>query len=303
MKVLASSVIRSTFRGDAHGGLYIVDTDKGTSEQVVNWDYEDIRWDLSLGGDRGLRGLIFHNDKLFAAGARNLFVFNKDFKLIETITHPQLDGTHELAIEDYRIYNIANCYDAILVYDLITKQWIKGFQHIKGRWPERFDPNTEEIPRADTMHLDTVVVRNGWVWYAGSTTDYLYGYHLWSGVDTDPIKLYHKNTHNARFWKDGIVFNRSLESDTTFQTMDGELVQRWPTPRLPKDEMTNVGIPHDHARSEYTRGIVLGEDSVCVGSSPACVHEFVLGKDEPVSTVRISHDIRNSICGMTKYEW
>jgi hypothetical protein len=302
MKVLASSVIRSTHRGDSHGGLYVVDTDKRTFEQVVDWDFEDIRWDLSLGGDRGLRGLIFHGDHLYAAGARHLFVFNRDFQLVDQHTHRYLDGTHELAIDGDHLYNIANCYDTIMAFNLKTKLWDFGFQHIKGRYIEKFDPDTDTIPPADTLHLDSVSVKDGWIYYAGSTTEHLYGYHYFSGT-LKSIQLYHKNTHNAQFWRGGIVFNRSLESDTCFQIADGtKLVQHWPTPRVDRAKLTNAGLPADHARAEYTRGMVLGEDSICIGTSPACIHEFEVGRTEPISTVRLTLDVRNSICGMTRYE-
>jgi hypothetical protein len=302
MKVLASSVIRSTHRGDSHGGLYIVDTDRGTYEQVLSWDYEKIRWE-GKGGDRGLRGLIFHKDRLFAAGANELFEFNKDFELIDQHTHPLLDGTHELAIHNDCIYNISNCYDAILCFDLASKQWTTGFQHIKTRMPIVFNLyDNPPIPRVDTLHLDSVTIRDDWLYYAGSTTEHLYGIHIITGMSAEPILLYHKNTHNAQFWKDGIVFNRSLESDTCYQ-VGNNLVRHWPTPKCDRSLITNAGLPADHARAEYTRGMVVGEHSLCIGTSPACIHEFILSREAPISTVRLTHDIRNSICGMTKYEW
>jgi hypothetical protein len=303
VKVLASSVIRSTHRGDSHGGLYVIDTDLRTYEQVLDWDYPKIRWE-GKGGDRGLRGLIFHEGLLYAAGANELFVFNRDFELIDQYTHHLLDGTHELAIHDNKIFNISNCYDAILIFDLKTKQWVSGFQHIKGRHIQWFDPNLHMIQRVDTLHLDTVSVVEyqpgfTWIFYAGSTTEYLYG--VTTGRKEMALPLVFKNTHNAQFWKNGIVFNRSLESDTCYQVGE-ELRQHWPTPRCHTDNFTHVES-NDHARAEYTRGMVLGEDSIVIGTSPACVHEFVLGETEPVSSVRLTYDIRNSICGMTRYEW
>jgi len=301
MKVLASSVIRSTHRGDSHGGLYIVDTDNQTYEQVLDWDYEGIRWEGG-GGDRGLRGLIFHNNLLYAAGSNEIFVFNKDFQLIDQYTHPLLDGTHELTIDNDVIYNISNCYDSILAFDIKSREWIWGVQHIKHRMPQCFDIRGTNLQRADTLHLDSISVKNGWLYYAGSTTEHLYGIHPVTNITMEPTLLYHKNTHNAQFWKDGIVFNRSLESDTCYQ-VGNELIQHWPTPLCDRSLLTNAGLTADHARAEYTRGMVLGENSICVGSSPACVHEFVLGRKEPISTTRLTYDIRNSICGMTRYPW
>jgi hypothetical protein len=298
MKVLASSVIRSTTRGDSHGGLYVVDLEKKTSEQVLDWNYEKIRWE-GKGGDRGLRGLIFHDGLLYAAGANELFVF-KDFVLVDQFTNVNLDGTHELAIYQDRIYNISNCFDAILVFDLRTKRWVNCIQHVKGDVPRFYDPNVHLLRHSDTMHLDSIRVIEGWIWYAGSTTEHLYGVNEETGKLV-AIKLVHPNTHNAQFWKNGIVFNRSLEGDTTYQVGD-RIAQKWPTPRRDRSTMTNANIPNDHARSEYTRGMVVAEDSIVVGTSPATIHQFVLGRTEPVASVQITNDMRNSICGMTKYE-
>ena len=56
-KVICTSVIRSSHRGEAHGGCYIVDIKTEKVTQVLDWHEKTINWEG--GGDRGLRGIAF----------------------------------------------------------------------------------------------------------------------------------------------------------------------------------------------------------------------------------------------------
>jgi hypothetical protein len=297
--VIASSVIRSTRRGESHGGLYVVDFNDGSIEQKLDWNYPNIRWD-SGGGDRGLRGIIFHNDLLYTAGATSLFVFNKQFELVEQYTCPTYDGSHELFLYNNKIYSISNQYDAILIFDLDKKDWTLGYQHIIGRKPIMFDPYNTDLQRSDSLHLDSITVKNDIMYYAGSTTKYLYALNI-NTLELIAYYLVHPNTHNAQLWKDGIIFNRSMESDTTYQIED-KIAYKWHTPMMLKDKVTHIDFS-DYARTEYTRGMVVYEDFICIGTSPATVHMLSLKSVEPQKSATISTDIRNSICGMSHYPW
>lgn len=299
MRVICSSVIRSVNKiGASHGGLYVIDYEKETVEQVLDWNYPYIRWD-SGGGDRGLRGMIFYGDYLYTSGATHIYVFNKKFELVDKYEHPCFDGTHEMCLINDNLIVISNCFDAILSFNLTNKKWNGGFQHVLGKNPIVFKAD-EDIQHSDTLHLDTVSFKDGFIWYAGSTTEYLYGFNPFT-QETKQIKLYYPNTHNAQFWKDGIVFNRSLESDTCYQVGD-QLIYRWPTPKINRDLLRNQ-IVGDHARTEYTRGMAIDGDMIAIGTSPATVHFFNLTSSEPQKSFIITTDIRNSICGMQLYPW
>ncbi len=43
--VLASSVIRSTHRGDSHGGVYRVNLETEKITQILDWNNPDINWE------------------------------------------------------------------------------------------------------------------------------------------------------------------------------------------------------------------------------------------------------------------
>ncbi len=301
MKVIASSVIRSAVKGQSHGGLYVIDTDKQIIKQVLDWTYPYIRWDLedNGGGDRGMRGIIFYKDHLYTAGSMYVYKFNKKFELVNKFDHQYFNGTHEMWRVDNILYTIANSFDAIWLFDLDKEKWLGGFYHTLEKSPVLFDVN-DEIPYGDTMHLDAISVFNDTIWYAGSTTEHLYGFNL-NTFEQKKIKLYHKNTHNARFWKQGIIYNRAIESETCYQIED-ELIQRWSTPKMDNSIIINK-VPGDHARIGYTRGMAIEIDTVAVGTSPASVHFFDLNSTEPIFSAILSTDIRNSVCGLSLYPW
>lgn len=316
-KILVSSVVRATNKGDCHGGLYIVDMEKGTSEQVLDWNYPHISWD-SGGGDRGLRGLQFYEGELYAAGSRALFVFDKNYELVRQYRTNMLVGTHETFLSNDLLFCIANVYDSILVFNLKEKVWGLGAQHILNGPVVLIDPESPQVPEfdergqimvdendpemakwsmveeSDTMHLDSVSVYNDWMFYAGSTTENLYALNLNTNQCIQQ-RLVHPDTHNAQPWRDGIVFNRSIESETCYQE-EGKLVKTWKTPAHP-NQITNFSHS-DHARVGYTRGMVLTKDYVIVGTSPASVHMFSTDSESPVQSVHLSDDVRNSVCCM-----
>ena len=320
-KILVSSVIRSTNRGDSHGGLYVIDLEQGSYEQVLDWKYDHINWD-SGGGDRGLRGLAFYKGELYAAGARAIFVFNKDYELVRQYRHNLLGGTHEICIYNDVLFSISNEYDVIMTFDLRDRQWKYGFKttlnepvgifDTESPMVPRFDENQNMVmdkndptqpewtmlPEEDTMHLDSVSLHDDWMFYSGSEAEHLYALNIQT-LQHLAQKLYFPMTHNAQPWKDGIVFNRSVESDTSYQ-VNNDLIRHWKTPAFP-NPIENFSLD-DHARVGYTRGMVLTQDHVIVGTSPASVHVYSLDSDLPIRSVYLSSDVRNSVCGMCAIE-
>ena len=76
--LLASSVIRGSRLGESHGGLYRVDLERGTAELKLDWN--DTGIDISgRGGDRGLRGIAFHGERILVAANAELLVLDQDF--------------------------------------------------------------------------------------------------------------------------------------------------------------------------------------------------------------------------------
>lgn len=67
-KLLVTSVVRGSSQGDSHGGLYLVDLEKQSFEQVFDWNTCDINFE-GRGADRGLRGMAFHNERIYVAAS------------------------------------------------------------------------------------------------------------------------------------------------------------------------------------------------------------------------------------------
>ena len=82
----------------------------------------------------------------------------------------------------------------------------------------------------------------------------------------------------------------------------GEIVLKWITTKYPVNTLIYTHLPLDHAVQGYTRGMVLYDQYVITGSSPATINAFDFS-GQIVKSVQLSNDIRNSICGMVLYEW
>ncbi|MGH2540509.1 MAG: hypothetical protein ACRDGK_08310, partial [Actinomycetota bacterium] len=87
--VVLSSVVRSSHRGESHGGVYLVDLEHETIRRTVDWNAVDIDWE-GRGGDRGLRGIAFHGDRVLLAASDEVFVYDRGFEPVGSFTSPYL---------------------------------------------------------------------------------------------------------------------------------------------------------------------------------------------------------------------
>src|SRR6185369_1289622 len=96
-KLIASSVIRGAQLGESHGGLYLVDLERRCFELKLDWNRTDI--DVSgRGGDRGLRGIAFHDGQILVAANSELLILDQDFAVIDSFTNPFLSHCHEISV-------------------------------------------------------------------------------------------------------------------------------------------------------------------------------------------------------------
>ena len=85
-KLVTTSVVRGSEKGQSHGGLYIVDFAEGKVEQRLDWNTSEIDF-TGRGWDRGLRGIEFNSDQVFVAASDELFCYTPDFKLEASYTN------------------------------------------------------------------------------------------------------------------------------------------------------------------------------------------------------------------------
>lgn len=112
--IICSSVIRSTKRGDSHGGIYLIDLEKDIVKQVIDWNDELIDWD-GRGGERGLRGIAFYEDMIIIAASNKILFFDQNFKMIKYFSNKYLKSCHERYIKDKFLYLSSTGFDSILI--------------------------------------------------------------------------------------------------------------------------------------------------------------------------------------------
>ena len=298
-KILCSSVIRTSQIGDSHGGIFYIDCETKESKLLLDWNTPDINWE-GRGGDRGIRGMTFYNDLLYAMAGNALFVFNKKMQLINLFTNKYLFGSHELTLHEDKLYIISNSFDSILIFDLRKEKWLLSW-NVKEQCA--FDPNISNslFNFRDSIHLDSITIQNNKMYYCGSQIDKL----MCLDLATEKFSIIENNlkhTHNAQLYKEGIIYNLAFQSKTVYRK-DNEIIQEWITPRYKKEDMTHLDIQEDTAVQGYTRGMLLKDDYVIVGNSPATINIFVLGDSKPIRSIQLTNDIRNSICGITECKW
>jgi hypothetical protein len=147
-----------------------------------------------------------------------------------------------------------------------------------------------------------VYANDDFMWYCGAFTDGLWRLDLNSG-QTIKIQLQSKDTHNARPYRGGYLYNLCPQSRTVFEC-GGKILRSWETPLYDLSQLTYTNLSRDHAVQGYTRGMVTYGDFIITGTSPATVNVFHLEKNgPPIKSIQLANDMRNSICGMVLYEW
>ena len=215
-KIICSSVVRTSKPGDSHGGIFLVDLEKGTHKEVFNWANRQISWE-GRGGDRGLRGICFYEQYVICAASNELMFFNHDFEIVERYSNPYLKSCHEIFIEGKTMYLSSTGFDAILTFDLESKTFRDGYCFRK-RWPKNsfwrairkhrllpviwryvfytFSCNGTKGPSAkDTTHINNVFARNGRIYFSGTEVNSLFEIGLNKKVKS--FRNIHKGTHNV----------------------------------------------------------------------------------------------------------
>ncbi len=306
-KVLMTDVIRSTQQGDSHGGAYLIDLESGSFEQVLDWNRIEIDWE-GRGMGRGLRGICFVGDEVYIAASDELFVFDRDMNMVRSHRCDFLHHCHEISYDGERfIYLTSTSYDSVLRFDVITGEfdrawWFGGSK--SGMVARAYDPMGKDgPPKADTLHLNQVIVVDGVVYVSALRLGV-----LWT-VDTATaaVGMYAKvpsMTHNCQPIDGGLILMNSTGEDcVVIADRRGKVMKRFDYPRYEESAMSHVGIGEDHARQGFGRGLCFdrswGERGLVVaGSSPGTVSGFDVASGEMVASVNVSMDIRNAPHGL-----
>lgn len=308
--IVCSSVIRSVHQGESHGGVYVVDLERGSSEQVLDWTEADIDWE-GRGGDRGLRGIAFHDGLVYLAASDEVFVYDRSFRRQGSFRNPYLHLCHEIHVDGDRLYLTSTGFDSVLEYDLIAHRFVRGITVRYSRaWKFRrtlnlrprpslstFDPNRGGGPSpGDTSHVNSVTTRDGALFVCGTKLATVLR------IDGEELSRHARvpyGTHNARPYRDGVLFNHTRSDRIAFARRDGSIVASLPHPSYPAERLEHADLPSDLARPYFGRGLAVTDDGRVIGGcSPATISAYTLEPPATVATVNITMDVRNAIHGL-----
>ncbi len=316
-KLLVSSVIRATDKGESHGGAYVVDLATGAVEQKLDWSDQSIDW-AGRGGDRGLRGIAIHDGLVYMAASDEIFVFDAAFQRRASFRNVYLKHCHEICIDGQRLHATATGFDAVLTLDLLTGEWVDGYslrfaqmggrrlmpRRIRRRFSRpqqpiirRFDPTRADGPNpGDTTHINSVTASRGSLHVSGRAMARLVR------IDGGKAKTFAHipyGTHNARPFRDGVILNHTDTDSVAYVDLEGNVQRSWPVVTYDTGTLGHSDLSADLARQGFGRGLaVIDDDTFVAGSSPATVTLYRFDNQQPVSHVTLTNDMRNAIHGL-----
>ena len=296
--LVATSVVRGSRQGESHGGVYLIDLEEKRVAQAIDWNTTGIDWQ-GRGWDRGMRGIAFDGDRVFIAASDELFVYTPEFELIGSYRSPYLKHCHEISSYGRRIYITSTGYDSILGFDLDKMEFCWGLyitrfeDEFRGR---PFHPGGTDGPSpSNQLHLNNVVCTDRGMFISGLRTGGLVAY---TGSAIRPYVSLPAGTHNARPYKDGVLFNDTESDAVRFVSRDKQRI--FTVPRYPEEALTHTDFDDSRiARQAFGRGLCVVEDTlVAAGSSPSTVTLHDLDSMQTTLSINLTLDVRNAIHGL-----
>jgi len=297
-RLLVSSVVRGSQQGDSHGGLYLLDMDRGASEQVLDWNASGISWD-GRGADRGLRGIAIVEQEIFIAASDELFVYDQRFRPVTSYRNPYLGHCHEISAHRGKLYVTSTGFDALLRMDLATRQFDLGLKLSQdaGAYNVRaFDPSQAgQAAASNALHINSVHADSTGVFFSGRNVPALVQI---TRNAIGPVASLPRGTHNARPLRGGVLFN-DTDSDAVVWAAPGRRIAIL-VPRYDPALLTHANLDETHiARQAFGRGLtILSDNLIAAGSSPTTVSIHDLAAGHRVTSLNLSMDVRNAAHGL-----
>jgi hypothetical protein len=299
-RLLVSSVVRGSRQGDSHGGLYLVDMASGGFEQVLDWNTCDINWE-GRGADRGLRGIAFHGDRILVAASDELFQLDREFRITASWRNPYLKHCHEICIFDRHLYVTSTGFDSLLRFDLATQRFDSGihiFPNGTALGARVFDPQAVGGPAPGiTLHINNVHVDPSGIHFSGRQLNALVRL---SSKGLTAIARLPQGTHNARPFRDGVLFNNTEADTLDYVTTLRHIaipVPRHDSTSLSNTQMDETGL----ARQAFGRGLcILDETHAAAGSSPTTIAIYDLAGQYITHQLTLTRDVRNAAHGLAR---
>lgn len=304
--LIATSVVRGAEQGDSHGGIYLVDFAAQSVNQVVDWDTSEIDFQ-GRGWDRGLRGIAFHGDEIYIAASDELFVYDTEFNIKRSFRSTYLKHCHEIFQLNNHLYLTSTGHDSILAFDL-EKQAFFWAIHLAagedGPVGTAYDPQGINGPGGangpqaqNLLHLNSVFADRHGIFASGLGTGGIL--HIGNkNVVTMAVEM-PQGMHNARPFRDGVLFNDTSSDVVRYVGRDGGEVV-FPVPVYDPSELEHAELADGQlARQGFGRGLcVINDRLIAAGSSPSTVTLYDMESESVIARVNFSMDVRNAIHGL-----
>ena len=301
VKLVTSSVVRGSQQGESHGGVYLIDIEKQSVEQKIDWNAADIDWQ-GRGWDRGLRGIAFDGHRVYIAASDELFAYTPDFKLIESWRNPFLKHCHEIAVYERKLFMTSTGFDTVLAFNLDQYEfdWAMHIGSSDYRFqPRLFDPRSEEGPlMLNKLHINNIHCSKAGMYISGLRSGGMLHYN---GKAINMAVELPTGTHNAQPFRDGVIFNDS-QADVLRYTGrgEGEEDRAMAVPKVDASKLKHKEADDgETARPGFARGLcVLSDRIVAGGASPSSITVYDLAANQQLVSVNLTMDVRNAIHGL-----
>jgi hypothetical protein len=304
-KLIATSVVRGSRRGESHGGVYTVDFENQEVVQLVDWNTSQIDFE-GRGGDRGLRGIAFCDDDILIAASDELFHYDRSFKIRTSSTNLYLKHCHEICRYERTIFLTSTGFDSLLAFDLDKKKFTWGF-HLQRRYDQwaghTFHPLSEMGPRpVNNFHINMVHVDGTGIYLSGLHTRALL--HIDGEMKVSEVCSIPAGAHNARPYRDGVVLNDTEDDCIRYVSRDGEDTA-FKIATYSEQDIEFAGFDETNiARQGFGRGLCpAGDRLVAGGSSPSTISLYDFEAKQKVGSVNLTMDIRNAIHGLEPWPY
>ena len=192
-------------------------------------------------------------------------------------------------------------FDSLLALDLEKMKFTWGF-HLQRRYDQwagfPFDPRSGMGPRpVNNYHINMVYVDETGIYLSGLRTQSLL--HLDGNLEISEICSLPAGAHNARPYREGVLFNDTSADCVRYVGRDGESIA-FHVPTYDERDIEFKGIDDSSiARQGFGRGLCpVGDRFVAAGSSPSTISLYDFDNRQKVGSVNLTMDIRNAIHGL-----
>ena len=300
VKLITTSVILGSERGDSPGGVYVIDLEGQDVHQVMEWNATNSDRQGS-GWDRGPRGIAVDGETVYIVASDELFAFTPNFELIGSWRNSYLMHANEMSIYERNLYVTSAGYDSILAFDLDAKNFFWGLHVDLDRFNfngSTYDPLGDEGPiPLNKLHLNNVHNNDNGMYISGLKSG---GMLHFNGEAVNMSVTLPDGIRNARPYRDGVLFNDSEADALRYASRSGEEDRAVKVPKYDPADVENEGTEDSQvARQGFARGLcVINDRIVAAGSSPATVSLYDLQESETLLSVNLSMDIRNAVHGL-----